>query len=470
VAFMVLSLALATAGTARFVVALGYPAEIGYAVGTIFDLAKGVLPVSLGMLAARRAFVRLALLGLAWVGLVILTGLATSATVGSAIAALERNAAWGMETRGNATSELASVDQRLRELSKPAPPRPAAAIAQALLREHVPAGIWRDSQECANIRTSRHFQKECANVLRQRQELAAAKEYERLEARARELRHALSTMAILAIEDQLPRAFAATLGRVVPVDAHFGVALLLTLVIEIISCFGLAAVRALRTDTNAASASGNRFWRLLGTSATATRSAAKIVLEKAVRIIPGSLNSGRAATASSATSIAKKEAPPNPLSLPTKGGSKRTRRVVRQARRRPVARSNSNAHVRDFARARLVARTGRSLSVPELRAAYADWCRSQGLAPLSQQKLGAELTLLGFGRWKSCGLIRYRDVQLAVACEITKTPLQSATRSGGKAVRQNHALQGSGVAPVPGGGSAKSRNMGLGHCSRCPRL
>jgi hypothetical protein len=53
-------------------------------------------------------------------------------------------------------------------------------------------------------------------------------------------------MAILAIEDPLPRAFAATLGRVVPVDAHFGVALLLTLVIEIISCFGLAAVSALQ--------------------------------------------------------------------------------------------------------------------------------------------------------------------------------------------------------------------------------
>jgi hypothetical protein len=95
---------------------------------------------------------------------------------------------------------------------------------------------------------------------------------------------------------------------------------------------------------------------------------------------------------------------------------------------------------------------------------------SQGRAPLSQQKLGAELTLLGFARWKSCGLIRYRDVQLGVVCEITNTPRQTAARSGGKTVRQNHAPQGSGVAPVPGGGSAQGRNMGLGHCSRCQRF
>ena len=38
VAFMVLRLVVASVDSARFALALGYPAEIGYAIGTIFDL------------------------------------------------------------------------------------------------------------------------------------------------------------------------------------------------------------------------------------------------------------------------------------------------------------------------------------------------------------------------------------------------------------------------------------------------
>ena len=43
--------------------------------------------------------------------------------------------------------------------------------------------------------------------------------------------------------DPLPGAFAATLGRLVPLDGDVGVAFLLTLVVEIMNCFGLAAMR-----------------------------------------------------------------------------------------------------------------------------------------------------------------------------------------------------------------------------------
>ena len=43
---------------------------------------------------------------------------------------------------------------------------------------------------------------------------------------------------------------------------------------------------------------------------------------------------------------------------------------------------------------------------------YGVWCAGRGLTPLSLQKLGAELTRLGYAKWKSCGLIRYPNVQL----------------------------------------------------------
>ena len=55
----------------------------------------------------------------------------------------------------------------------------------------------------------------------------------------------LAATPLVATSDPLPEAFAATLGRLLPLDGRVGVALLLTLVIEIMSCFGLAAPRAL---------------------------------------------------------------------------------------------------------------------------------------------------------------------------------------------------------------------------------
>ena len=55
---------------------------------------------------------------------------------------------------------------------------------------------------------------------------------------------------------------------------------------------------------------------------------------------------------------------------------------------------------------------GRVVAAKELRAAYEAWCAAQGYEPLSEPKLAAELKALGYDKWKSCGLIRYRDLQL----------------------------------------------------------
>ena len=98
-AFMGLSLAITATGTARFAVAMGYRAEVGYAVGAIFDFAKALLPVALLVLFARRAFLFFVIIGFAWLGLVTYSALATHATVSTAIAAIERSGSWKMEVR-----------------------------------------------------------------------------------------------------------------------------------------------------------------------------------------------------------------------------------------------------------------------------------------------------------------------------------------------------------------------------------
>jgi hypothetical protein len=71
------------------------------------------------------------------------------------------------------------------------------------------------------------------------------------------------------------------------------------------------------------------------------------------------------------------------------------------------------SHVLAFASDRLLQVAGESLAASELRAAYEAWCKANNHEPLSQQKLSAELLRLGYSKWKSCGLIRYRDLHLA---------------------------------------------------------
>jgi hypothetical protein len=71
-----------------------------------------------------------------------------------------------------------------------------------------------------------------------------------------------------------------------------------------------------------------------------------------------------------------------------------------------------DSHTPDFVRERLETSDGSSLAAGELRAAYETWCATHNQTPLGAQ-VAAELKALGCAKWKSCGLIRYRDLQLA---------------------------------------------------------
>ena len=81
--------------------------------------------------------------------------------------------------------------------------------------------------------------------------------------------------------------------------------------------------------------------------------------------------------------------------------------------RRPDNRlPETGSHVPAFVQQRRQTAKDVSVAAKELRAAYEAWCAAQGYEPLSMPKLAAELRALGYDKWKSCGLIRYRDLQL----------------------------------------------------------
>jgi hypothetical protein len=72
-----------------------------------------------------------------------------------------------------------------------------------------------------------------------------------------------------------------------------------------------------------------------------------------------------------------------------------------------------NSHVSLFLRERLQNVEGASVGFSELWSAYEIWCAQHGEKPFSQPLFAAALKALGYKKWKSCGLIRYRGLQLA---------------------------------------------------------
>jgi hypothetical protein len=417
VAFMVLSLFVTATGTSRFAVAMGYDARVGYAVGAIFDIAKGLLPVALLALLAQRALGTAILLGIAWICLAAFSCLATHATVGSAISSIERTGTWRMEVRGNTKAELSSIDQQLAALSRPAPPRPVKTVQEALAGASVPTGVWKDSQECANIQESAYFMKACAQVVQLRKELAAAKDYERLSLRATELRQGVAEAPIVATADPLPAAFTATLGKVLPVGGTEGVALLLTVVVELISCFGLGGVAVLfntrkqREEASAIASLPGAEGELRETERQPPYRPTASALPKPSLGAPNPSLSGLQPGAGSPGCADKRparEGPSNilPLRLRSLPGGLPGESTSAQT-------SVHSSHVPDFVQQRLKRAKGLSLGAKELRSVYEAWCAARGDEPLTVPKLAAELKRLGVDKWKSSGLIRYRDLSIA---------------------------------------------------------
>jgi hypothetical protein len=301
-------------------------------------------------------------------------------------------------------------------MKDPTPPRPVKTVREALAGASVPAGVWKDSQECANIQESAYFMKACAQVVQLRKELAAARDYERLSLRATELRQGVAESPIVATADPLPAAFTATLGRVLPVGGTEGVALLLTVVVELMSCFGLAGIAVL-CNTRKQREGAPAIASLPGTGRDLRETEREPPYRPSASVLPKpSLGaqqpslSGFASGAGRPRRAGKRaasEAPSNILPLRLRSA---TDGLPGQGTSQT---SLPSSHVPDFVQQRLKRATGVSLGAMELRNAYEGWCKLRGYQPLSTPRFAVELKRLGFDKWKSSGLIRYRNLQLA---------------------------------------------------------
>ncbi len=97
-----------------------------------------------------------------------------------------------------------------------------------------------------------------------------------------------------------------------------------------------------------------------------------------------------------------------------------------------MVRCQCAAHISYFVAERLDNAEEASVSAAELRSAYHSWCVVKGRKPVSGHRLGASLRELGFAKWKCCGRIRYRHLQLRaeLSAEDAKAARTGASSAG----------------------------------------
>ena len=221
-------------------------------------------------------------------------------------------------------------------------------------------------------------------------------------------------------QDPLPAAFSATLGRLLPLGGAEGVALLLTMVVELMSCFGLAGLSALHRgrderepgtpDADSLAAGVPVSLEAEGGTPPATRQSPSLRTLPKPSLKPaatgrGSFRKPMSREASKSPSNVVPMRPGHPSTSLPEGAS-----LTAQGR---IPEIEIASHVPAFVRERLETSSRSSLAAGELHVAYEAWCGTHNYKPLSMPKFAAELKALGYRKWKSCGLIRYRGLRFA---------------------------------------------------------
>ncbi len=264
----------------------------------------------------------------------------------------------GKETLSQLKDERARIRERLAALGQT---RPSKTVTAELIGQKQ-SPLWQSSQECheATMPASRTF---CAGVAKLEGELAASEEAERLRAKDDALGQKMGAMdlaAALKSADPQSEALARLTGWQAS-SIKDGLAILVALLIELGSGFGLYA-----------------------------------------------------ATASGKSTAARPDRPANRPSQDEPPAAPK-KRIVAACSNRPATvteKAPAVDPVRAFTKAAMIAKAGREIAAGDLYATFARWAEHEGHDVLSPAGFGRKLTALKFQRVKRGGAIYYAGVEL----------------------------------------------------------
>jgi hypothetical protein len=409
VAASVICMTIAAAGMARFAVANGILQPTAYAVSFVLEIAVVVLPAVIKALRSRHSVLLRVLLFVSWFLLAIFGCLATHATLSLYLATIEHRGAAEAERRAAVNDELARIEAVRQRLSSPQIPQPSRFIREALAAEIVPPAVWRNSTECRQIADRSYFQKVCAKIVELRRELAAAEDFERLSAEARDLRRRLSDLPIAAPTDPLTDAFTATIGRFISIEGRAGIALILTVSLQLISWVGWPVLMSLRDDQTDPGPVSSQLQTTADNPPTSGTNAQSTRLN-----LPPSVPVPETTEGRSQSDVSPERSSLIGSDVKVQGGRKRPHnpRHSRESILAHLGRDDQSEHVGRYIDERLRPSQSARLAASDVLDDYRVWCAKQRIEPLSQRKLGAELSRRDNKRQKSGGHIFYCDVQL----------------------------------------------------------
>ena len=218
-ALVALSAAADIAAFLRFAPALGLPAWGAPVFAVSLKVAEWRCPTIAERLWRTRLLGKLIspVFVIIWALAVGLSGLAAHSTIYALFADTDRSATKTAETRTNLVTALERTNGRLDAFQKPLP-RPAKSVEQEL---GWATSVSTPPRFCGRV-SDAASREACRKVHDLRRELAAAKEFERLVGEAEELRETLAKMEIVAVHDPMPRAFDATIGRMLELEGKNG--------------------------------------------------------------------------------------------------------------------------------------------------------------------------------------------------------------------------------------------------------
>jgi hypothetical protein len=163
--------------------------------------------------------------------------LAAHSTIHHTLASAGRIQAKRVETRSNLSSALVAIEAQMKSLTDLRAPRPVKVVEEALAWVALPEDVRRSTRNCTRFANDSQHEA-CMPSMVLRQELAAAKEYERLSDSSSVLRARLEGLDIEGAEEPMSRSFENSFGRFVEIDGKDGIAFMGMALLTLVSSLG----------------------------------------------------------------------------------------------------------------------------------------------------------------------------------------------------------------------------------------
>jgi hypothetical protein len=246
---LALNLAVELAGLARLAPAIGLPEWVAFVCVVPLKAIECRFLIYMHRLwtVGAAGTIMVFPLGIVFALAVAVGAISSHATLHSILGTADHRSAKKAEERTNLKASLALVEAQLTAASTPNVPKPAETLQATLDWYGLPRAVRQATDNCTRVEEL--HSRACRDMLRLRKELQVSKDYEKLKQEAEKHRAQLARIEIEDDRDPMPRSFELLFGWVGNIDGKVGIAMMLMLILQLVSMFGLYCDYLLKNDS-----------------------------------------------------------------------------------------------------------------------------------------------------------------------------------------------------------------------------